>query len=747
MHKQVGRCEFGETGTLDPFTYDFCSSRLQGGSRIWSFVVYLKFVMPRAFAALTTCLLTTTALSAVAQAENDTRVNTRMSLPAVTVYAPRMSMPAQTDIDLHTTPPRAPHSDGGSFLRSAPGVTAGRFGGHGLEPVIRGQSQNQLNIIANGASTYGGCPNRMDPPTSYAAIESFDRIKIVRGYQSVLNGPGGPGGSVILSHDRPKVGETISMRGVLSAGYDANGVTRFVDGYGVAVMKEGYVRATGSAKDAENYEDGNGNSVRSSYSERQNGFTFGLTPGDSTHIRAGYNNHEVEDGLFPGAGMDSPMAETDTYTAGLEHSFNTGVIRRIDVSGYASLVDHVMDNFSLRARAAGPFLRVDSESDTIGGAFKTDFNIGGQLVETAIDYRRNKRDATRLVGGSAATVSRVQSVMWPDLTIRELGFAAETTFDISDSTAVVAGARYDRVKATYGRADERAAMTGRTPNDLYRAFYGVTAGDRTENNLGGLLRLEYGLGDVTTLFGSVSRTVRTADATERGLVNDRGLGANNASWIGNPDIDPENHHQLEAGLTTGGADWQINASAYVNMVDNYILRDSARGLNGILITSANADVYRNIDALLAGIELNGEWAVTDTLRAKADTSVTYGEDRDADRALPQIPPLQGAVHLDWQAEEYLQLGGTVRYATRQSRVDTNTVSGTGRDVSKTAGYAVMDLRTVVTPATGFEVSAGVTNVFDTSYANHLNRSNSFDPVEVRVNEPGRSVFVRGRVTF
>jgi len=709
--------------------------------------VYVTSRSPRFIAALTTCLLTTTAIPALAQ--TDTKAaSAPMSLPAVTVYAPRMSLPAQSDIDLHTTPPRTPHAAGGSFLRTAPGVTAGRFGGHGLEPVIRGQSQNQLNIITNGASTYGGCPNRMDPPSSYAAIESFDRIKIVRGYQSVLNGPGGPGGAVILSHDRPEFeGETLTATGTLSAGYDANGVTRFVDGYALTGTKHGYVRVTGSAKDAENYEDGDGNTVRSSYSERQGGFTFGLTPGDNTHIRAGYNYHEVEDALFPGAGMDSPLAETNAYTAGLEHSFTSGIVRRIDVSGYASLVDHVMDNFSLRERAAGPFMSVASESDTIGGAFKTDFNIGGQLVETAIDYRRNKRDATRLMGGSAATVSRVQSIMWPDLTIRELGFAAETTFDLTDDTALVAGARYDHVKADYGRADERAAVTGRSPNDLYQAFYGVTAGDRTENNLGGLLRLEYGLSDATTLFGSVSRTVRTADATERGLVNDRGLGANNSSWIGNPDIDPEKHHQLEAGLTTGGADWQANASAYVNLVDDYILRDSARGQDGILITSANADVYRNIDALLAGLELNGEWAVTDTLGAKADMSVTYGADQDADRALPQIPPLQGAVHLDWQAEDYLQFGGTVRYANRHNRVATNTAIGTGRDVGKTSGYAVMDLRTVVTPADGFEVSAGITNLFDTSYANHLNRSNSFDPVEVRVNEPGRSVFVRGRMTF
>ncbi len=698
---------------------------------------------PRVIAALSTCLLATTAIPAVAQTPSDASI----TLPTITVYAPRMSTPAQTDIDLQTAPPRAPHADGGDFLRSVPGVSAGRFGGHGLEPVIRGQSQNQLNVTANGATTYGGCPNRMDPPSSYAAIDSFDRIKVVRGYQSVLNGPGGPGGAVILTHDRPQLGKTLSASGALSAGYDANGVTRFADGYALTGMKDGYARVTVSAKDAENYEDGGGNSVRSSYSQRQGGLTLGLTPGDATHLHAGYTYNETEDALFPGAGMDSPMAKSSTYTAGLEHDFNAGLISRVDISGYASLADHVMDNYSLRERTAAPFSRVDSESDTIGGALKTDIKIGSQRIETAIDFRRNKRDATRLMGGTAATVNTTQSIMWPGITIREIGIAAETVFDLSDATALVAGARYDNVKTKYDRADERAMATGRTPNDLYRAFYGVTAGDKTENNLSGLLRLEHGLSDVTTVFGSVSRSVRTADATERGLVNDQGLAANNSSWIGNPDIDPEKHHQVEAGLMTGGADWRVNASAYVNLVDDYILRDSAHGQDGILITSANADVYRNINALLTGIELNGEWALTDTVRAKADMALTYGEDRDADRALPQVPPLQGAVHLDWQAFEELQLGGTMRYAMRQTRVDTNATTGAGRDVGETAGYAVLDLRTVVTPAEGFELSAGITNLLDTTYANHLNRSNVFDPVEVRVNEPGRSVFVRGRMTF
>ncbi len=70
-------------------------------------------------------------------------------------------------------------ADGGELLRSIPGISGGRFGGHGIEPIIRGQSQNRLNILLDGAYIHGGCPNRMDPPTAYAAIESYDTIKVI----------------------------------------------------------------------------------------------------------------------------------------------------------------------------------------------------------------------------------------------------------------------------------------------------------------------------------------------------------------------------------------------------------------------------------------------------------------------------------------------------------------------------------------------------------------------------------------
>ncbi len=45
---------------------------------------------------------------------------------------------------------------------------------------------------------------------------------------------------------------------------------------------------------------------------------------------------------------------------------------------------------------------------------------------------------------------------------------------------------------------------------------------------------------------------------------------------------------------------------------------------------------------------------------------------------------------------------------------------------------------------GLRLQVGVENVFDELYANHLNRSNLFDAEQVRINEPGRTLWLKVR---
>ena len=86
--------------------------------------------------------------------------------------------------------------DGGDLLRSINGINTIRRGGHGLDPVIRGQSDQRLNSSIDGAIVYGACSSKMDPASTYVNIENYDSITVIKGSQSVIYGAGGPGGVV-----------------------------------------------------------------------------------------------------------------------------------------------------------------------------------------------------------------------------------------------------------------------------------------------------------------------------------------------------------------------------------------------------------------------------------------------------------------------------------------------------------------------------------------------------------------------
>ncbi|HCP22145.1 MAG TPA: TonB-dependent receptor, partial [Marinobacter hydrocarbonoclasticus] len=51
-------------------------------------------------------------------------------------------------------------------LSSDAGVSLSRMGGRGLDPVIRGQNEERVEVLLDGMRVEGACPSRMDPPTS-----------------------------------------------------------------------------------------------------------------------------------------------------------------------------------------------------------------------------------------------------------------------------------------------------------------------------------------------------------------------------------------------------------------------------------------------------------------------------------------------------------------------------------------------------------------------------------------------------
>jgi iron complex outermembrane receptor protein len=82
-----------------------------------------------------------------------------------------------------------PASDGADYLKTIPGFALVRNGGTNGDPVLRGMFGSRLNILTNGGMMLGACPGRMDAPTSYISPETYDKLTVIKGPQTVLWGP------------------------------------------------------------------------------------------------------------------------------------------------------------------------------------------------------------------------------------------------------------------------------------------------------------------------------------------------------------------------------------------------------------------------------------------------------------------------------------------------------------------------------------------------------------------------------
>jgi iron complex outermembrane recepter protein len=647
-----------------------------------------------------------------------------LELEPIEILADR---PQIWESELDSSTLRKPAVDMGARIAEEPGVDAIRMGGRGLDPVIRGQSQNRINVLLDGAYVFNGCPNRMDPPTSYAAMGSYDRVTVIRGVHTLRYGPGGSGGTVLMERDRPVMGQSPLVSGNLYARYQHNAHGRLFGANVQSVGPEAYLRTFAESGEAGNYRDGDGNRVLSAYQSRQGGVMAGWHINARSSLELGYEQAAERDVLYAGAGMDTP--ESDSRTLSLRGRYDLGDQWQMRAELHYNQVEHLMDNFSLRPAPMMP-MSVPSASDTLSGRLEAESALGRGTLLLGGNYIDNQRTATmyNAAGNELA-------FMWPDITIRQVGVFAETRQPVTSRSQISGGVRIDHAAARVARAEElpNAGMPWiKTPAALYAEAYGFDGDlNRDDTLAGAFLRYQFEPVDGVSWFASASRAERVADATERYFA--RSVSGGNIQWVGNPGIDQEVHHQLDLGVQRYGQGFDYQLTLFANRISDYIYRE--KFVDGPL----ERDQYRNVSAHIYGAEaeLGLQYAQRHETRLQLD--IRRGKNRSDNVSLAQISPLKGTLaqhyeRADWQAV------AVMRFAARQSRLNEDAGE------RETAGYAVFDVRMgrEIGPLT---LSAGVDNLFDTQYADFINRNRAAsDPLATAdlvgepLTEPGRSVW-------
>lgn len=642
--------------------------------------------------------------------------------------------------------------EGGEILRNTLGVDASRMGGHGLDPTIRGQSQTQLNVILDDAYLHGGCPNRMDPPTSFANIESYDSVRIIQGVETLQYGSGGTGGTILFERSIPEMG----THGKVEVGAGDNAYKSSANAEVSTRGQLGYIRAFAINKDGSNYKDGNGNTVRASYSTEHHGVIAGLTPKAGERIEMSAEKIVTHNALFQGSSMDAPYDEMNIMRLKYRSSNGFGFVDGIKADLSYAADEHLMDNYSLRANpnAVSMWRASPTTSNTLSGKLALTSKLS---ATTSVDYGLNiqnlNRNATLVNMPRTATFA----YNWPNVSTDRIGVFAEALHKLTTDSRIKAGVRFDKVTAEADDLNRAAilppgnAVASSTSAQMFNRVYGYQGdGKINEDHWSALARYELDIAKDLTWFTGVSRTMRTADETERFFSNGSNVNAmgnlsmpndtiKGTAWVGNPNLNPEKHIQIDTGLSKQTEHYGWRATVFYDAVEDYILRDQRMVTNGKITT------YRNVNATLYGAQVEGYTGFAWNSQLAGGLNYVNSHNDSDNRNIAQTPPLSGYVALNKQAGD-LGLGARFRFQDKQSAIDTLS----GLDTQKTPAWSVLDLYGSYKINKSVKLLAGIDNVFDHAYYQHVGRidtltGNTVNPINLY--EPGRSAWVKLSAKF
>ncbi|MBJ9580152.1 TonB-dependent copper receptor [Acinetobacter baumannii] len=629
-----------------------------------------------------------------------------------------------------------PATDGADYLQSIMGFNSIQSGGTNGDVTFRGMFGSRIKILTDGTENLGACPNRMDAPTSYISPESYDRISVIKGPQTVQYANTGSAATVLFERQPEKLTSEKPYRGQASVLLGSYG--RIDHNVEAAIGDEKkYIRLNANRSESNSYQDGDGNTVPSAWEKWNADVALGFTPDENTWVEITGGKSDGES-LYAGRSMDGSQFARESLGLRFEKKNITDVIKKIEGQVNYSYNDHIMDNFSLRQ----PELKHDHETHemyldksamqvtrrTLNSRLAMTTKWNKWSLITGVDSQFNKH------GGSMSS-PKMNMPFSQDMRFQSYGAFGELGYQWSDQNKLVTGVRVDRVTVE----DERTESKGFNTNlekTLPSAFV------RWENQRPDLDFKSYiGLGYVE----------RMPDYWELFSPEHGNAGSTN-TFNG---VNPEKTLQLDLGFQQQHGALNIWASAYAGLVDDYILMNyhdhshlhpnehDGHGSHGITPGA------KNVDATIAGAEAGIGYQFTDHIQADLSAMYAWGKNTTDDKPLPQISPLEGRLNIRYVADKY-NLGLLWRAVAEQNRVSLHQGNIVGYDLKPSKGFSTLSLNGSYNLRKDIDVSVGIDNVLDKTYTEHLNKAGSAGfgfASEEQFNNIGRNYWVRMSMKF
>ncbi|WP_316815735.1 TonB-dependent receptor domain-containing protein [Pedobacter nyackensis] len=602
------------------------------------------------------------------------------------------------------------------ILARIEGVNLVRRGAIGMEPTLRGFSAGQINVVIDGMRIFGACTDKMDPVTIYTEPVNLKSIDLSFGGDGI--GMGATiGGTLNLKLADASISTDGGLIGSLATGYySAAAATQNVLAMNYSEEKWA-VRLSGVYRKGGDYTDGRNNTVAfSGYGKMNTSISGKYLISKNSTIKADLLWDDGWNIGFPALPMDVGYAKARIASVTYERKNQMSFFKELEVKAYANSIRHAMDDTQRPATAM--HMDMPGQSHTLGAFAQLKLQrIGIHTIKLKSDfyYNRVRADMTMYPQGAAPMFM----LTWPKNHQVVAGLFVEDEMYISDQSRL---ALKLRVEAAHAR------VTDEMGQDQFSVM-GYDVG-RPVNRILKNANIGY-----TRFLGSKFSVYFNAGFNERFPTTSERYGfylfnqMDNHDYVGNPLLKNEQAWNAEFNLlyTTKDLSWKL--SAFGSHVAHYIIGKTQSDLSVMTIGASAVRSYVNIpSARLFGAESSFNYQLFNRhLTVNNTWKWLRGKDYQ-NIPLPLIAPLKIMTSVRFRHQAlFFQAENEVSTSQTQINVDFGeSVSPAYTLFHFRSGYGfVMKKYTV-------EFSAGIENLLDKAYADHLDWG--------KVLRPGRNIY-------
>ncbi len=659
-----------------------------------------------------------------------------------------------------------------NVLDKEAGIAMGGDGIWATNINIRGLSENRLVTLIDG--------NRVETATDLTAsmsmidVNDIERVEVIKGAMSSLYGSGAMGGIINIITKNARFSDKPYLSGNVISGFSsANKLFSEHAEIGAGSERWG-IRLSGSYSDAGDIRTPEGTLFNSGYKYNNIAADLGVKPFANHLLKVQYQRYWATDVGIPGGDAFPGPAEAsysgigrELFSASYEIKDISEKLSSLELSLFSQNIDR---NVSLKPNTVsqtplpnGNTKLTRPELFTPVGKHLTN---GIQLQSTwelsdnntliagvdawnrKLSTERTKYITVEVINPedqiiNTSTIIRGETPI-PNSSFTSSGvFVQDETKILNDRLTLIAGGRIDGV---WINNDEGYNVDYIIINDVRNDSpdHIITFPEGSENSISwsanaGLL---YTLPGNTDISLNLARSFRAPSLEERFKYIDLG----NYVRLGDPSLKPESGYSADIGIRKWNQNFNLQAGVFVNHITNMIVEvpgefifTSITGTSETTTDTLPAFINSNVSkALLYGFDCNFEYNFYNSFVLYGSGSYVRGKDISAGENLPLIPPLRGRLGIRYTYHRMGSAEFTLTGVAKQTRI--------AEAEEETDGYIRLDMavstNTLKLGKAGVQVFAGIDNITDTSYTNHLSTNRGRISVE-----PGRNIFVRLKLSF